>query len=1447
MKSRQILGTLLVLMMVGPGWSVMLSSAQSTTVSVFSTGTSEETITMSGGIHSPIGFDLERNTTIEQSLFFLSPDSGTTQSPGKLWLDLDQNGEYEWEFNQTNYGDFGLQTMFANGTNSTSLLMAPNAAVQATNTNTSDFLLPYGSAISDARMTVGFEPTLSGGFFPLGPITDTAIGDVENNSLSDAILLSSSNASTGVGTAFTVMSYTNTTGITNIPWVPTCTNATRVMVDDLNGDSYEDVITYAPLDSLLCIHIYNGTTGTFPTRANYTLPSSVIDLEIGDVADDGYADLVTIRTGGAIDIAEFSTKSNGFSTVDSAVVYVSTQSTTPATLTAMYLARFNGDLNPYRLIVVDTTGQCIQLEYSPNGAFAELVGRFNGLGTDSVYGDFDNDGDLDFIATRGAGHRSIENRLTSWDENNHNGLLDLTNATIIDHDYDMNSSLLLPQFTIGDGLSSTLDGNFTAYDFRTWGNNKGRVDSSSSAILEPWTMPKSIDFGDLDGDGIREHIVVAGEGSQHGVFVGAWHEIGYDVDKNSVLDFTASGYAGNGSNFLEPLQILDPNNNLSSQLSAMSFSWPWTTDGYGIQMSPVNFSLNTLAEGMFTFGDLNITYDTEFQVNINPHPSGNLSNVLNQQMTGGSGMLSVPLLFYTTQNGSFEVSNPTIAYVQGAPNIALPPTPILQVNQLNSTTLELAWQNQSDFGDDLIDFMIYRVGQNQVLDLADMYASSIGNFTIDTNFLPGEQYDYYVRSVHQFGVTSNLSAPLSITVPYPLPQSYIPNVTAADHPEDLGGQVDISWSPGHPSVNVHHIYLSTVNFTSVEGLNTSTTTAASVFNTTLDVDSHGDYLLDGTPYFVAVVGVDQFGNYSYDVTAFGPVFTRNDTVLASSLDVSYVGFTSDENLSHVLLKKDGALNVIAHLHQNGSSIAGAEVALNILGDNDNYTVIETTNESGKAVFSISALTTLGPIEALGQMTLSVSYEGSQGGLIDRPLSPAYNQTSAFGVIDVSFTTVEPILLGENNSFSTALLVNAHIAEQQVLLANMVVGWVANDGNGSEVSSGIGEVRGNEMELSGIGAFGGMLHIHLDTFTPYYYTQGMAVIIEFESAPDNGQNQTNTTDSNNTTNQTTFPDVTLPGTIDCGTATYAWEENSTDESITCTITNPNPFDVFLGFSWKVTPTTTPPLTFEAPFGVAAGVPPLTISAEASIQVEFSPVRNGPSDGLFPGIQGVGYVVFFSCSELGGANECDSMTTSTASTEGELVWTLAQQLEEPSDNTDTTKDGEDSASSSTTPVLVGIGVIIFVAALIGGVIFMRSRGDIDFDDDDDEDYYAEAMAAPEVRPGQKSLDLNASKSLDSLKAEGKELHEEAPEGIESSMLGSSADAFQFGATAEDAVAEEVAEETDDAEYPAEEEWAEEEAEEDDGISTDENGTEWWEDEEGVWWYREEGWEDWAVWED
>ncbi len=1448
MKSRKILGIVLMLMLVGPAWSVMFASAQSTTLSVFSTGTAQETITMNGGTHAPLGFDLERNTTIQDSFFFLSPDPGTTQSPGKLWLDLDQNGVNEWEFNQTSYGDFGLQTMFADGNNSTSTLVSPNSNIQM-NTNSSNFLLPYGSALSDARVTVEFEPSFSGGFYQIGPVIDVVIGDIENNSLSDAVILSSSNASTGVGTAFTVMGLNNTLGVSNITWTPTCTNATRIMASDLNGDSFQDVVTYASSDNLLCTHIYNGTTGNFSTQTNFTVPSAVIDLDIADMADDGYADLITIRTGGVVDIAEYNTKSGGYASVSSLTINEQYGGSTTATLAAMYVARFNGETDPYKLIVVDNTGQCIQIEYfQSNGIFAELVTRFNGLGTDSIYGDIDFDGDLDFIATRGAGHRSIENRITSWDSDNHLGLLDLTNASIIDHDYDLASSLFLPQLAVSDGNPATIEGNFTTYNFDTTGNNQGRVLFGTEEIIEPWTMPKSIDFGDFDGDGIREHVIVAGEGTQHGIFIGGWHEISYDIDHDLVMDYSASGYAGNGSNGLPPLEILDPLNNLSTNLGTMSYSWPYSSDDYGIMMSPVNFSLDTLGNGTFHFSELNVTYNADFQVNFNPHPTGNLSNVLNQQMVAGSGTLHVPLAFSSTQNGSFLIFNPTVHYIQGAPNLALPPTPVLQISELNSTVVELYWQDQSDFGDDLLEFIVYRVGANQSLDLMNVYSYSMVNNTFDSNFHPGETYTYYVRSIHAFGVASNLSAPLTIDVPYPTPLSHIPNITAGDHPGDEGGVLDVAWSSGHESITHHRVYVSSTNFTSIAELNASVVLPSSVFIANVSVDTEGQPLNDGTAYFVAVVGADQYGNASENVSADGPFYTRNDTALVTTLNASYAGFKEDAMLSQVLLKADGALHVTAHLHHDGAAVDGAELSLNILGENDNYTLLETTNESGIAVFMVSNLSTLGPIEALGPMSLSVSFTGSQGGVIDRPLAPAYNQTDAFGTVAVNFTTVEPILVAEDGSFITTLTVDAQNTGQQSLLANMLVGWDVKSENGSDVFNGTGTVQGNEMVLSGLGSYGGTLNIYLDASTPYYYSEGMSLTLLFEGSSIVDQNQTNS--STNDSNETTFPDVTLAGTIDCGTATYAWEQNSTDERITCTITNPNPFDVFLGFSWKVTPTTPPPVTFEAPFGVSSG-PPLTISAGASIQVDFSPVRNGPSDGLFPGIQGVGYVVFFSCSELGGANQCDSMTTPTASTEGELQWTLSEKLAVDTDNTNDgqTNDDGDEASSSTTPVLVGIGIVLFVAAVIGGAIFMRSRIDDDFDDEDEEDYYAEAMDAPDDHPGKKPLNLSESKSLDSLKAEGKELHEDAPEGIESSMLGSSADAFQFGATAEDAIPE-VNSGDDDAEGAEDAEDAEEieeEAQEGSEISVDDDGTEWWEDEEGVWWYREEGWEDWAVWEE
>ncbi|DAC22534.1 MAG TPA: hypothetical protein D7H91_02385, partial [Candidatus Poseidoniales archaeon] len=360
----------------------------------------------------------------------------------------------------------------------------------------------------------------------------------------------------------------------------------------------------------------------------------------------------------------------------------------------------------------------------------------------------------------------------------------------------------------------------------------------------------------------------------------------------------------------------------------------------------------------------------------------------------------------------------------------------------------------------------------------------------------------------------------------------------------------------------------------------------------------------------------------------------------------------------------------------------------------------------------------------------------------------------------------------------------------------------------------------------------------------FYIPGFAASYALQSTPV-VNDTTNDTDDTNETTEPTFPDVTLPATVDCGTATYEWDSNATDILITCTVTNPNPFDVMVGFAWKVVPGTPPAI--ELVHNEADGdTGTLTAEADGTVDLTFSLVRNGPTEGMFPGLQGEGYVVYLTCLDFGD-NACDSMTEDMAATEGELQWTLGEMPVQAVDDTLV----EDDASSAMTPVLVGIGLFLAIGAAIGGVLYMRGRDDLDFvdDDDDDEDYFEQSLLAPEATGRSAGVDLTASKSLDELKESGKTLHTDAPEGLASSPgIGSRADAFEFGATAEDAAGESADEsETWNEETAEEEAWEEEAAAEDDGITVDENGTEWWEDEEGTWWYREDGWEDWAVWED
>ena len=209
--------------------------------------------------------------------------------------------------------------------------------------------------------------------------------------------------------------------------------------------------------------------------------------------------------------------------------------------------------------------------------------------------------------------------------------------------------------------------------------------------------------------------------------------------------------------------------------------------------------------------------------------------------------------------------------------------------------------------------------------------------------------------------------------------------------------------------------------------------------------------------------------------------------------------------------------------------------------------------------------------------------------------------------------------------------------------------------------------------------------------------------------------------------------------------------------------------------------------------------------------FSVIRNGPSTGLFAGNMGVSWTITSTATEW-NLESIDS---------GQFDWNLESEI---IDNSGTdTNNTTPTPTKSNTPLFIGIGAIIVLAIIVGAVIVLRPKDeDFDFEDED----WVEEEALPATQKPSKSVVPKTNKTLDELKAEGTIIGEDAPAGPSSQLF----DEVDGG-----------------NEYHSEVEGIEQTEQSSDGITVDENGTEWYEDEVGVWWYREQGWQDWAEWQD
>ena len=102
---RRLSPVLVMLLLIGSCIPIGLvtASGESTTINTFSGGVATVDVTLQGGVaNTSASLDVPRNVTFTTAGFQISVDEGET-SPGQVWIDIDEDGTFEWEFTGTGY------------------------------------------------------------------------------------------------------------------------------------------------------------------------------------------------------------------------------------------------------------------------------------------------------------------------------------------------------------------------------------------------------------------------------------------------------------------------------------------------------------------------------------------------------------------------------------------------------------------------------------------------------------------------------------------------------------------------------------------------------------------------------------------------------------------------------------------------------------------------------------------------------------------------------------------------------------------------------------------------------------------------------------------------------------------------------------------------------------------------------------------------------------------------------------------------------------------------------------------------------------------------------------------------------------------------------------------------------------------------------------------------
>ena len=1419
---------LLVALFLTPVLFVPQSFASGTTqVSTFAGGANSITVTSDGNNTSTVlQLDLERNVTFQDASFVVEGQSAAN-TPGSVWINS-STGDPIWAFSSVGYGDLSHQNTFHQG--------LAYDVIQLNNSSgmPSPFLLPKNGSLQSSHANITFTPQIDAQYVQVGAVQTMMLGDSNGDNMTDAFVFSTDNATTGVNTAFSVVESNQSTMQYSVAnWTSTCINSNQMRIADMNNDSYDDVVTFSAGSSMMCIHYYNSTTMAYNPWFSVNITSNPIDVQLGDMNEDGFPDFVSIHGfngNGLVSLTLFNGSTNASRQDDDLPIF----RWNLQQRASMRSIRIDDFFNRSELMIIVSDANDDATEIIYDVQTRQLVSnlyKFRNLSSDSVAGDFDGDGDIDFLTQKQMGSVLVINNDTEWLQVPLTEIIQTQNASVADHDNDGFVSLFNPNPQFGDGVPTTIEGNIGLRPI-----SSTALGSPSLSPLTPYSVPRDIQFSDVNHDGLLEHFVLAGEGSQ-GVFIGAWHNISLDTDVDGDDDLWAEGYSSTSISHLGVLTLSDTNNVIKDTIAPFLPAYQGISDAYGIEMVTNIMSVSSNSNGTANFTDLNIAYDIEFAVTTSAGTIGSLSNSLNQQMLPGSGTFTVTLPVETTKPGQFDATYLSMNYTLGAPNLALPPTPLLSVQSLTESSVTIEWQALSEFGNDLQQFQVFRMSPSASYDYTSPYEVVVGqNSFTDTDVDVGSTYGYIVRSTHSYGVVSNLSQALEVTIPNPPAPAAVTNVKLFDLDiETASAPMRVTWDASTDSnVEEYRVFVAESDLDG-SGLNVeltpskdyvldgvtyqAVTTVSSSF-TEVEISSTSEYvdasgttaskaIEDGQQYWVAIAAIDGYDNATLPLPVAGPTISFNNTYINSQLELTVS--SGPVGVSDNVLESNSPLYVSLYAYylddmQQEVVIENAELEMVMTYGSDSLTLNGQSDSNGQWVaIDVEDLHDSSIPQSLldysatsdGVVSIDVSMEAIE--IVDtQPYASAVSSASMGTAITVELAgPLASVDMDANDAIDvniTLTAIDSVNAAHQASLEGTTILWNAFDGESENATmSGSETISTGKIRI--VSSFANISRIDFTVDAGgrlMFGTTSFSVSLNEYVVPVQ-ENETNETVAE------WVPTSIQSVTIACESATILTNKQAADDPIDCLVENPNPFAVEVEVS-----VTELPSLFKKPGMVS-------IAANGTETVSFVPKYEDP---LWARQNDAGVENQFAIQVL--TRSTDYANLEPVVENDAVTWTADLFVEVQTD-----PDGEEKSSSNMV-VIGGIGAGVLLLAVVGFVLYRKASADFE-----DEVFYEEQDEIVEEEEDEQ-VEIPEGKPLDEFEDKAisaePEIIERPSDSLISEVTASNADTF-------------------DEEPEVEEEESTEDTDEDDGISVDEYGTEWYEDEVGTWWYREEGAEDWS----